>query len=461
MKHFRLHHRLYLIIFVGALYILLTVPSVQAQEGPVDLDNLDPSAGTPDTELQLTLFGSGFEVIEQMDVIIDGVDVFDRQIVSPDTISLGVYIPPDAPPGPRQVEMNYLADNTPFQAFLENGFVVLESEGQPFAAPVQLFAIDPPGGAPGEEFDILLMGEGFAPADDFGVNVEGVEIIDLERQSNEVIRAHIYIPEDAPPGPRLVEVVILREGEPFGAAIEEGFLVSGVQPPPNPPPTWIWPIIVVLFSGASFTVGRFLNLRAKILWQQQAKLQWQLQAKWGKPSQPAKACEWACEKSASVSRDRWKVTGIMLTPLPVKGKTPPPRSVSGSVLDPLNKLVKDDNLPQKEKRQNLAGLLNALVAEINAWEQAGQSPASIRLDADLAGAVDIKFNLYHGRQTNKGLKWSDSLLEWKAKLNQPGGEHLGVLRGPTVGEPDFAARARFELEECLLELIEATGSRLY
>lgn len=461
MKPLRLRPRLHLIILVGALFALLTVPSVQAQQGPVDFDNLEPSAGTPDSELEVTLFGSNFEVIEDFDVIIDGVDIFDRQIVSSDAIRLGIYILQDAPPGPKQVEIFYQADNTPFQAVLEDGFFIFEPEDMPFAAPVQLFAVDPPEGSPGEAFDIFLVGEGFAPADDFGVNVEGVEIIDLERESSEVIRANIFIPEDAPPGPRLVEVVIVRDGEPFGTGLEEGFQVlSAQQFPLNQPPNWVWPIIVVLFSGASFTVGRFLNLRAKILWQQQAKLQWQLQAKWSKPQKPTKACEWVCEKTASVSRDRWKVTRIMLTPLPVKGKTPPRRSVSGNVLDPLNRLVKNDNLPQEEKRRNLAGLLNALVAEINAWEQAGQSPASIRLDAALVGAVDIKFNLYHGRQTNKGLAWSHSLLEWKGKLNQPGGEHLGVLRGPTTGEANFAARVRAGLEECLLDLVDTAGSRL-
>jgi hypothetical protein len=476
MKRLCLRCFLCLVILVS-IFIKLAVISVYAQAGPVDFDRFEPSAGSPDTELELTLFGSGFDVIQNMEIIIDDMGVSDWQIESNDAIRVGIYIPPDTPPGPKRVEINYLADDAPFQAVIEDGFEVL------VAGSVQLFSVDPPDGSPGTEMDIFLRGEGFAPAEDYDVGVEGVEVLGRDIESNEVMHARIFIPEDAPPGPRRVEVVVQRDGQPIFAALEDGFLVreseqlpgtptssasAGSQqpptpPPPNPPLPWIWFLITVLLSGASFAVGRMLTIRSRLSWKQKAKLQWQVQAQTRLP-QPKKACEWACK--ASVSADllnRWKVTRIELTPLSVRGRTPPKKYIGGSALDPLNELmsISDALLPQEEKRGRLTPVVNGLMTQVMAWEQEGQSPASIRLDAKLAGTINSEFGLYHCHQTKKGLSWGKKpLLKWKHKLNQPGGEFLGVLRGPAAGELDFAARARNELEECLLDLVSPARFRL-
>jgi hypothetical protein len=113
-----------------------------------------------------------------------------------------------------------------------------------------------------------------------------------------------------------------------------------------------------------------------------------------------------------------------------------------------------------EIHRQLAPVVEALLAEVLAWEAEGQTPPSIRLDAELQAPIKAQFGLHHCHPTAQGLAWSKKpLLQWTRKLNQPGGEFLGVLRGPTAGEPDFATRARRELESCLRELIRVVRLR--
>lgn len=464
MKHWCIHCSLSLVILVF-IFISLPITPVNAQEGPANFYGFDPSEGLPDTELKLTLMGSGFDVIEDMGINIEDISVSNWQIESEDTIYVLVYIPPDAPPGFKRVEINYQVDRTPFRAVIEDGFEVLEPEPPPVVGSVQLYGVDPQEGSPGTEMDVILRGEGFTPADDFDVSIEGIEVLDREIESNEAIRAHIFIPEDAPPGPHPVNLVLLRYDQPLSAGLEDGFYVwiSGLPtstppPAPNPPIPWVWPLITVLLSGASFTVGRVLTIRSKLTWKQTAKLQWQVQAQTNLPK-PTKACEWACQKKLSLKGGRWKVTRIDLTPLPVKGKSSPKKQLEGNALDPLNELINDISASQEEIKNNLTEVVDKLLAQIMAWENEGQSPASIRLDAKLAGAVDAEFKLYHCHQTPKGLEWGDDLLNWKHKVNQPGGEFLGVLRGPTAGEEDFNTRASAQMEESLLELVRTVRFR--
>jgi len=102
--------------------------------------------------------------------------------------------------------------------------------------------------------------------------------------------------------------------------------------------------------------------------------------------------------------------------------------------------------------------VEALLQQILAWKREGQTPASIRMDARLARGIKCGFGLYHCEKGDKGLEWTER-KRWKRTLHQPGGECLGVLRGPMAGESDFAARMREELEALLLKLIKGVRFR--
>jgi hypothetical protein len=209
--------------------------------------------------------------------------------------------------------------------------------------------------------------------------------------------------------------------------------------------------------AASYALGRGLALRTKLSWTDKAKLQWRAEATKKLPK-PRKACQWACKATVGANAlNRWQVKRIELTPLEVKGKTPLRKVVEDAeVLKPLNNLtnIADALRSPQAEREEIAGVVEAILAQILSWEVEGQSPASIRLDAQLAGAIDTNFGLYHCHQTGSGLSWGDDpVLKWKGKLNQPAGECLDVLRGPTAEEADFAGRARGEIEDALLQLL--------
>jgi hypothetical protein len=212
--------------------------------------------------------------------------------------------------------------------------------------------------------------------------------------------------------------------------------------------------------AASYALGRGLAFRSQLSWTDKAKLQWRNEAKTKLP-EPKKACQWACKATSSANLlNRWQVKRIELTPLDVKGKTPQQKAIDNKngALDPLNDLtnIVDALRSPQAVHEQLSGVVEAILAQIMAWEEEGQSPASVRLDARLAGAIDATFGLYHCHQSGSGLSWGkEPLLKWKGKLNQPAGECLGILRGPTAGEVDFASRARGEIEDSLVGLIES------
>jgi hypothetical protein len=353
---------------------------------------------------------------------------------------------------------------------------------------VHLDAVEPPEGEAGREIELALIGRGFGDARP-EVTIGGIEILDAWFESDEVIRARVFIPSDALPGPRPVQVVVTRDDERFVDSLEEGFFVLEPRreppPPPSPmpltpvPPTatpsgpdggdgsgiqdWAWAGATVFLSGMSFAIGRTLAVKSKLTWTEKARLQWRVEAQ-NKLPEPQKVCQWACQAKVSADLlDRWQVTRLELTPLPLSGGSALwPKHVEGKVLAPVNDLANTGKILHREDevRRRLAPLVDALLAQLMAWEQEGQTPAAVRVEAKLKAPINAQFGLYHCKQTKGGLAWGKPLVTWKGKLNQPDGEFLGVLRGPTAGEPDFTARARRELEACLLELVSVARFRL-
>jgi hypothetical protein len=335
----------------------------------------------------------------------------------------------------------------------------------------------------GDEGELNVFGGNFLPDAWVEIGGEGVLVHEVEFVSAEHLRAFGEVWDDAPLGWREV-IVINPDGQAGGRERALEVIGEGPMPPPlpvspgaptaapigpgeegkpSPIPDWVWAIATVLLSGLSFAAGRALGLKSKLTWTDKARVQWRVEAQNELP-EPQRACQWACK--ANVSADllnRWHVTAIELTPLKSKGKTPSKKRVEDRAsLAPLSDLANIGKILHREDevRHRLAPIVDALLAQIMAWEQEGQTPASIRVEAKLEAPINAQFGLYHCQQTKGGLGWGKPLLTWKGKLNQPGGEFLGVLRGPTAGEPDFAARARQELEACLLDLVSVARFRL-
>jgi hypothetical protein len=356
---------------------------------------------------------------------------------------------------------------------------------------IYLRGVEPARGRPGEELELALVGGGFGG--EVRVAIGGFDVLDAWVESEQVIRARVRIPEDAPPGPRNVEVtVIMGQNEEFRAMLEGGFTVleagprpteaPAVGPPLRPEPIepgstgggdgnldWLLWVAGLLLSGLlgggiggglGFALGRSMALKTQVSWKKAAQLQWEVEAKKELP-QPKQACTWDCRARAKADLlDRWHVTALTLTPLPLpSGRTPPTKRVAGEAVAPLNEAVRHRLEGADETRRRLAPVVDALLAQIQLWTAEVQTPASIRVDAEVKGAVECEFALCHCEQRGAGLEWIER-LKWKRTLRQPCGESLGILRGPAADEPDFAARVRGELEAQLLALVRSVRWKL-
>jgi hypothetical protein len=218
-----------------------------------------------------------------------------------------------------------------------------------------------------------------------------------------------------------------------------------------------------LLSGASFALGRNLGVKTKLLWTDQGHIQWHVEAQNKLPEKKV-PCKWACTVNVSADLlDRWQLEALELTSaMRLRGgKTPPPKRIEGDALKPLDSLTNIASIWHRQEtvRKRLAPVVDALLQEVLSWEKEGQTPPSIRLDAYLKAPISAQFKLYHCQPSLKGLDWVE-WLKWKRKVNQPAGEFVGIFRGPTAGEPDFATRARQELEACLLDLVSVVRYRL-
>jgi len=354
--------------------------------------------------------------------------------------------------------------------------------------PIYLREVEPSRGRPGEEMKLILWGGGFSNAQEVQVTIRGVEVLEVWVESDEAVVVRIFIPEDAPPGPRPVEVVAtFGPNEVFPATLDQGFFVEAREghppagpvspPPPEPseggvsPWVWVggalllWGATALLMGGLGLFLGRHLAMRVRPAWrwEQMARLQWELEATKELP-EPGEVCTWACEAKAKTGLlDRWKITALELIPLPLPSGRPLPirRVTDEALLAPLNEAARLRHLGEDEAqvRRRIAPVVDALLEQIMAWKAAGQTPPSIRVDARLARDVELEFTLYHCEATRKGVDWVKK-LRWKGTMRQPGGEYLGVLRGPTAGEPDFATRARAELEGALLRLVRGVQLKI-
>ncbi len=373
---------------------------------------------------------------------------------------------------------------------LMGGLAMGALSAQAQEGPIYLRGVEPSRGRPGEEMKLILWGGGFSNAQEVQVTIGEIEVLGVWVESDEAVVVRVFIPEDAQPGPRSVEVVAtFGPNEVFPAVLEQGFFVEGWEeerPPAGPvspsspapseeglsPWVWVgggvllWGATALLAGGLGLLLGRRLAVRVRPAWrwEQMARLQWELEATKELP-EPKEVCTWACEAKAKTGLlDRWKITALELIPLPLPSGQPLPvrRITDEALLAPLNEAARLRHLGEDEAqvRRRIAPVVDALLEQIMAWGAAGQTPPSIRVDARLARNVEMEFTLYHCEATRKGVDWVKK-LRWKGTMRQPSGEYLGVLRGPTAGEPDFAARARAELEGALLKLIRGVQLKLF
>jgi hypothetical protein len=456
-----------LLILVGNL-VVIALPA-RAQE-PIYLEAVEPSEGNPGQELELTLWGGGFGSAQEVRLAMGDIEVLDAWIESDEAIMVHAFIPDDAPPGPRPIEVvAVFGSNEEFAAGLDEGFFVLEGRSQ--TSPV-VDGVEPQRVWRSSRVELNVFGSDFLPEAWVEIGGAGVLVNGVEFISSEHLLAIIEVEEEASTGWR--EVVVINPGDQTDGLqnalrVEGEVPPSGPSPTPTPPsnggvPPWVWAGVAAVLLGLGGIIGRVLTLRTRMTWKRTAQLQWQLEATTELP-EPKNACTWACKAQVTTELlKRWKVTALELTPLPLpSGKTLLVKRVNeGEILNRLTEATQPQYVLEDEARtrQRVAPVVNALLEQILTWKKEGQTPASIKVDACLTRDVKCEFKLYHCEIAGVELDWVDSGLKWKGTLHQPGGEYLGVLRGPTAGETDFTTRAREELEGFLLQLVKGVRFKL-
>jgi hypothetical protein len=431
--------------------------------------------------VELDIFGGHFLPEAWVEIGGEGVLLHKVEFINAEHLRAFVEVWDDAPLGWREV----IVTNPDEQAGGQERALEVIRGGPPVLDLPALHEVEPHEVKQGSEVELTLFGDNFAEETAVLIHGRGVEVHECHFVDPSCLIVQIAVSADAEPGSRLVELntaggraeladglLVIERGTPPGppppsppaspsspTATPSG---PGGDGEPGPIPDWVWAGATVLLSGLSFTVGRTLAIKSKLTWTEKARVQWRVEAQ-NKLPEPKRACQWACKANVSANLlDRWHVTAIELNPLKSKGKTIPKKRVEGKILAPLDDLANMAKILQREDevRRRLAPIVDTLLTQIMAWEQEGQTPAAIEVEAKLEAPINAQFGLYHCGQTKEGLDWGKPLVTWKGKLNQPGGEFLGVLRGPTAGEPDFAARARRDLQACLLDLVSVARFRL-
>ncbi len=284
------------ILLIGIAAALVAASPGQAQ-APLQLLSVDPPAGYPGQQLQLTLRGVGFSIAKEVRVVIPDLNVLWSEVVSDQEIQAEVSIPPSAPPGLRPVQVIAIqGTNEQRSAGLENGFQVLQmgdtSGGNQPSTSLQLLSVDPPAGQPGQQLQLTLRGSGFSSAQEVRVVIPDLEVPWSKVVSDQEILAEVSIPPSAPPGLRPVQLIAIQgSNEQFTTGLENGFQVLGeaspggdepqgeqpgvgpvpggleirdIQPPPVPPAPFPWDgALIALAIAVGLAVWRLSRKPAR------------------------------------------------------------------------------------------------------------------------------------------------------------------------------------------------------
>jgi hypothetical protein len=230
-----------------------------------------------------------------------------------------------------------------------------------------------------------------------------------------------------------------------------------------------WVATTLLLSGLGFTVGRGLGVKPRFVWLDQARSIWQVEAESELP-EPDQACRWVCRGAVSADLlQSWQVEALELSSaLPLSGgKKLPTRRIEGDDLEQLNQLGRiaaawhrsDPDGDHRRLREFLEPVVEVLVRNVLSWKT--QTPPSIRLDVYLGSPISVEYTLHHCRNKpgRKGEREWKEWFQWEREVHRPGGECVGIIRGPKAGEKRYAARVRKELEDCLIELVSVVRFR--
>jgi hypothetical protein len=344
-----------------------------------------------------------------------------------------------------------------------------------WAQEIVLRSVEPSGAHAGEEVDVFIRGRGFCgPAT---VRIGEFQAGEVRVESDTLIGARVFIPENAQPGRRDVEVVVDCGGpeETFGAVLPDGFTVlepvgaggresgdDGRDYEDRGVLDW-WPLIAILILGGAVVLGggalvvtltmvhrARLKQRAKVRQVQQNWEQLQAEAEEGDLPETCRSDE------RKVIRDRpeivpglWRVVGLGATLYDEarvqrdgerRGKA---RSVPDELVERIDIAVRNKSLwgDSEGLAVEIAEIGRALAAQVIAWQAISEIGHDVVLEPEIEGGEgSIKFTLY---RCVGSPDWWQEVSSWEVEV-QAVKHFQQAFRGPTVGESPEVYRAVLE-----------------
>jgi hypothetical protein len=337
---------------------------------------------------------------------------------------------------------------------------------------VYLRSVEPSEGRPGQELELALRGGGFGGAIAVEVVVGELPVLDAWVESDQVIRARIFIPEDAAPGPRTVEVVVVRgQNEEFPAVLEEGFSVlEGEGPPPGPPepspeppgpppgpapPDVWWLLILIVVVVVGVALGVTLKVRKSAL---QEKYQAEAREE-ELPETCRPGTHRVIREKPKLKPGRWKVTGLkVLLYDATSGQRGASHDGPSELVERIDKVARNRLLlGDSEKLAQEAGEIGReLATSILAWQSRSEAGRDVYLEPRIEGGeAAVKFTLY---RCVGPPDWWRKAMEWTAKV-QAVDHFQRSFHGPAAGESSEAYRASLEdhISSYVRDLIREAG----
>jgi hypothetical protein len=464
---------------LSILAILSLLPWAQlgaAQElPPPEIVGLEPSEGWPGEQVQTAVWGDGFD--EEVEVIIDGLET---EVIrrSAERLVVQIFIPGDAPPGPRDViVINHVGPAR--EDRLPGGFVVLGERDREAPVKVELEAVEPSQGDPGQRLDVTLWGEGFGPEMEVnfgdGVIEEGRELVD-----DSTMRLQIAILDDAPPGPRDVEV--FNPEAQSGDVLRQGFTVQGRegpgpvrQPTPTEPPgagnggiPWgIAGLLLGLLALVATPVAAYLTwdaVRRRRLTRQRQELErWQEEAQHELPRE----CRLGAKLpiiGRKVESGTWEIVHLVFIPESRGADRTPDEDqhrVGGKIVRRLNEVValRKRTHDENRLRRMVSPLAQELARLLWVWARQRSPSCPIAVQANAEGKVTYQFKLYECQKTDGANRWQE-IKDWEGTVKETQELLVGHLVGPQEreGKGRFQKRAVEVLVPHLLELTSKVSS---
>ena len=339
---------------------------------------------------------------------------------------------------------------------------------------IELRSVSPNRGRAGEEHELTLKGRGFCgPAT---VRVGEFEAGNVRVESDSTIRASLFIPHEAHPGPRRVEVVVNCGGpdETFGASLEEAFTIqeprSGQQGGDEGgddgrgdegnggdfDPGWLLWLVIILVVGVIAVGGVVLTItlvvrgrqsiahkQAQQAQTQQELAQQQLEAEAEEGELP-ETCQSGTHKvirsKPKLKPGRWKVTGLKATLYDSEAarrggdERGDVHGVEEGLVKRIDRVTRDRLLwgDSEKLAAEIVEIGRTLGAQIVAWQAGSQLGRDVYLEPEIEGGEgSVKYTLY---RCVGPPDWWREVRSWTVKAQVVRHFPKG-LRGPAAGEP--------------------------